>query len=243
LLYDIEEIRKHYRELLDEKPSDYFERFDPYILDQRPIVKDLVDKAFRTIFPEPVGKMLDVGCGTCFYFPLLAPHAEQLTGVDLCVPMLVQAQRLIDEKGLDNCHVIEHSALELPFEDETFDVVHSWDFLHHVPDVPRAASEIARVLKPGGRYIAVEPNLVNPSILHYHVRRRVEWGLLKKNQFSNPRNFKRHGFDVSVRFDNTIISFLNERTHKLWKAIDAFTSIWPTRYLSFRYVMECRKRA
>lgn len=239
--YDIDQIRQHYRDFLEEKPADYYERFDPFILDKRPIVADLVAKAFQELFPERIDRLLDVGCGTCFYFPLLAQHVRELKGIDLCVPMLEMAQELIREKGLDNCEVVESSAFELPFEDASFDAVHSWDFLHHVPSVPRAAAEISRVLKPGGRYIAVEPNLLNPSIFHYHVRRKVEWGLLSQNQFSNPRVFRRD-FDVSVRFDNTIISFLNERTYGLWKAIDAFTSIWPTKYLSFRYVMECRKK-
>ncbi|MEW6071378.1 MAG: class I SAM-dependent methyltransferase [Planctomycetota bacterium] len=118
--------------------------------------------------------MLDVGCGTCFYFPLLAAKAERITGIDLCIPMLEQAQELIREKDLRNCTVREASALELPFEAGSIDVVLSWDFLHHVPDVEKALGEIARVLKPGGRYIALEPNLLNPSIFWYHLRRRVE---------------------------------------------------------------------
>lgn len=240
MLYGLDQIRRHYRQLLDEKPDDYFERFDPYILDKRPLVAGLVEKAFAKLFPEKVGSLLDVGCGTCFYFPLLAPHAERLTGIDLCIPMLDQARELIQAKGITNCEIRESSALELPFEDASFDVVHSWDFLHHVPDVHRAAAEIERVLKPGGRYIAVEPNVMNPSITHYHARRRVEWGLFSKNQFSNKRTFGKH-FDVAISYDNTIISFLNERTWKLWKAINAFTSVWPTRYLAFRYMMECRK--
>ena len=157
------------------------------------------------------------------------------------IPMLDVAQELIEAKGLKNCEIRQSSALELPFEENTFDVVHSWDFLHHVPDVPKALSEVRRVLKPEGRYIAVEPNLVNPSILWYHVRRKVEWGLLKQNQFSLP-GILRKDFDVSIRYDNTIISFLNERTKLIWKAANAFTSIWPTKYLSFRYMMTCTKK-
>ncbi len=102
-------------------------------------------------------------------------------------------------------------------------------------------NELINLLKPEGRYIAVEPNLVNPSILWYHVRRRVEWGLLKQNQFSLP-SILRKDFDVSIRYDNTIISFLNERTKLIWKAANAFTSIWPTKYLSFRYMMTCTKK-
>lgn len=241
LLYDLKQIGAHYRKVIERRTSEYYERFDPYILDKRPMVRVLVEKTFAHNFPERVPALLDVGCGTCFYFPLLAQHAETLMGVDVCIPMLDVAQELIESKGLTNCHVRESSAMQLPFEDESFDVVHSWDFLHHVPDVPKALSEIHRVLKPGGRYVAVEPNLMNPSILWYHVRRRSEWGLLGKNQFNLPRQLRQR-FDLSVRYDNTIISFLNDRTQWLWNAVDRFTSFWPTRYLSFRYMMDCRKR-
>jgi SAM-dependent methyltransferase len=240
-LFDLKQIGTHYRKVIEQKTDEYYERFDPFILDKRPMVAELVAKTFEENFPEIVPALLDVGCGTCFYFPLLSKHAEKLTGVDLCIPMLDVAQELIEAKGLKNCEIRQSSALELPFEENTFDVVHSWDFLHHVPDVPKALSEIRRVLKPEGRYIAVEPNLVNPSILWYHVRRKVEWGLLKQNQVSLP-SILRKDFDVSIRYDNTIISFLNERTKLIWKAANAFTSIWPTKYLSFRYMMTCTKK-
>lgn len=241
-MYDLKQIGTHYRQVIEEKTDEYYERFDPFILDKRPMVAELVAKTFQENFPEKIPSLLDVGCGTCFYFPLLAKHAEKLTGVDLCIPMLDVAQELIEAKGLTNCEVRQSSALELPFEDHTFDVVHSWDFLHHVPDVPMAISEIRRVLKPGGRYVAVEPNLINPSILWYHIRRKAEWGLLKQNQFNLP-GMLRENFDVSIRYDNTIISFLNARTKLIWKAANAFTSIWPTKYLSFRYMMSCVKKS
>ncbi len=132
--------------------------------------------------------------------------------------------------------------MDLPLEDASVDVAHSWDFLHHVPDVDKALTEIRRVLKPGGRYIAVEPNIINPSILWYHVRRRAEWGLMSRNQFRLPRLLRQRGFDVKVTYDNTIISFLNEKTAWIWKSANAFTSFWPTKYLCFRYMMDCRKK-
>lgn len=242
LFYDLEQIGKHYRKVLEDKTGDYYERFDPYILDKRAKVKELIQKTFERLFPEKVPVLLDVGCGTCFYFPLLSQRAETLLGIDVCIPMLDMAQELIETKGLTNCHVRESSAMELPFEDGTIDVVHSWDFLHHVPDITKALAEITRVLKPGGLYIAVEPNIMNPSILWYHLRRRAEWGLTSKNQFTLPRRLRQNGFDVKVSYDNTIISFLNEKTEWIWKLANAFTSIWPTKYLSFRYMMECVKR-
>ena len=240
--YDLDQIRTYYRRLLDRKSSDYYERFDQYMLDRRPLVRQLMEKAFARLFPDRIGRLLDVGCGTCFYFPLLAQHADQLVGVDVCIPMLDQARELIEVKKLGNCEVHESSALELPFEDGSMDVVHSWDFLHHVPDVSKAVAEISRVLKPGGRYVALEPNIMNPSILWYHLRRRVEWRIFSQNQFTIPRALRRE-FEVGISYDNTIISFLNERTFGLWKTVDRFTSVWPFHLLSFRYILECRKKA
>ncbi|MCA8955456.1 MAG: class I SAM-dependent methyltransferase [Planctomycetes bacterium] len=243
MLYDLKQIGAHYRKVIEAKTDEFYERFDPFILDKRPMVRELVRKTFERNFPDKVPVLLDVGCGTCFYFPLLAQHAERLMGVDVCIPMLDVAQELIAAKQLGNCTVRESSAMELPFEDQSIDVVHSWDFLHHVPDVNKAIAEVHRVLKPGGRYVAVEPNVLNPSIAWYHARRRAEWGLIKgKNQFFLPRALRRK-FDVDIRYDNTIISFLNERTKGLWKAVDGFTSFWPTKYLRFRYMMDCVKRA
>ncbi len=242
MYYDLDQIRSHYRKLIARQPSDYYERFDQYMLDKRPIVRDKLEKAFAEMFPEKVERLLDIGCGTCFYFPLLAKHAEQLNGVDLCIPMLEQAEDLIKTKGLTNCSVQESSALALPFEDNCMDVVHSWDFLHHVPDVPLAISEIHRVLKPGGRYIAMEPNILNPSIAWYHARRRAEWRLYTQNQFTIVGKLRKH-FDVRIRYDNTIISFLNERTHWLWKLVNAFTSIPGLSRFSFRYNVDCIRKS
>jgi asparagine synthase (glutamine-hydrolysing) len=71
-----------------------------------------------------VGQLLDVGCGTCFYFPILSKHADHITGVDLCVPMLEQAKQLVAEKGLTTCDVRESSALELPFADASLIPTH-----------------------------------------------------------------------------------------------------------------------
>jgi len=240
LSYDTEQLRKHYGEFLEDKPEDYFERFDPFILDERPRVKELLARTFERVFAGGAGELLDVGCGTCFYYPLLARHAKRVTGIDLSPAMIEVGRDLIEQKGLANCRVQEGSALEIPFEDASFDTVHSWDFLHHSPDIALSASEIARVLRPGGRYVAVEPNVLNPSIFWFHARRRVEWGLFSQNHFTIPAALRKH-FDVEVTFDNTIIGFLEDH-YRLWKLVDGFTSFWPTRYLSFRYVLECRKR-
>jgi SAM-dependent methyltransferase len=242
MFHDQQENVEHYEKVLQSKSTLYFERFDEDLLEKRPFVAQLLQSAFERHFPEKAGTLLDLGCGTGFYFPLLSQHATTLIGVDVCQPMLDQAQHTIETRGLTNCRVLLSSATELPCEDQSIDVVHSWDFLHHVADLSKVFGEIRRVLKPGGRYIAVEPNLLNPSITWYHARRRSEWRLFTQNQFTMPRQLARH-FDLRVSYDNTIISFLNDRTYWIWKFVERLTSIPPFRRLAFRYILDCRLRS
>lgn len=241
MLHNLDQNRQHYDRVSGEKHALYYQRFDKTILDNNLIVANLVSRMYEKLFPQPAGNLLDLGCGTGFYYPLLSRHAESIVGVDVSTSMLEEARQLIAERQLSHCRVTECSALDLSFEDDSFEVVHCWDVLHHVSDIPRTLAEIQRVLKPGGRLIAIEPNLLNPSITWYHARRRSEWRLFTQNQFSLVRQLQK-SFDVTVCYDNTIISFLNQRTHGLWKAVNAFTSIWPFRALSFRYIIDASKR-
>jgi len=241
VFHNLDQNREHYDRVSGEKATLYYQRFDTNILDENPIVADLVGKLYDKLFPQPNGNLLDLGCGTGFYFPLLSQHAKSIVGVDVSKSMLEEARQLIAQRQLSDCSVRECSALELPFEDASFDVVHCWDVLHHVSDVAQTLKEIRRVLTPGGRLIAIEPNLLNPSIAWYHARRRSEWRLFTQNQFSLVRPLRK-SFDVAVSYDNTIISFLNEETRWLWKAANTFTSVWAFHVLSFRYIIDASRR-
>lgn len=241
MFHDQKENRLHYDGVSGEKRELYYQRFDAAILDQNPIVAGLLSSAFENLFPSRVGDLLDLGCGTGFYYPLLKRHADRITGVDVSREMLRDARQTILANGLEHCHVIESSAFDLPLKDQSFDVVHCWDFFHHVSNVGGTLSEITRVLKPNGRLILVEPNLINPSITWYHARRRSEWRLFLQNQFTLPRKL-REDFEWEIRYDNTIISFLNSKTHWIWKAADRFTSVRPFHLMSFRYVIDATLR-
>lgn len=91
--------------------------------------------------------LLEVGCGTGLLLERFASFAKSAKGVDLSPGMLEHARA----RGLD---VTEGSATALPFDDASFDVSCSFKVLAHVPEIQKALSEMARVVRPGGTVIA-----------------------------------------------------------------------------------------
>lgn len=97
-------------------------------------------------------RILDVGCGTGLLAEAIGRGMGrgEVIGVDASLPMI----RIANEKrGGGVCRFEAAVAEDLPYEDESFDVVVSSLFFHHVGMnlKRRAAEEIVRVLKPGGR--------------------------------------------------------------------------------------------
>lgn len=74
---------------------------------------------------------------------------RSLTGVDLTPRAVDLTSARLETYGLPG-RVECADAENLPFPDESFDIVYSWGVLHHSPNTPRAISEVHRVLKPGG---------------------------------------------------------------------------------------------
>ena len=111
-------------------------------------------------------RVLDVGCGTGFFSRLLASGPERVStvGVDLEAPFIEYARGAAARRGLD-IEFLVGDALDLPFADESFDVVASHTFLTVVPDPQRAMAEMLRVLKPGGVVASVTPLAFIPSVM------------------------------------------------------------------------------
>jgi ubiquinone/menaquinone biosynthesis C-methylase UbiE len=97
--------------------------------------------------------VLDAGCGAGHTAIKVAPHSAEVIAFDLSAQMLAQVERLASERGMANVQTRQGDVENLPFEDATFDIVTSRLSAHHWPTPRKALSEIARVLKPGGRFI------------------------------------------------------------------------------------------
>jgi len=96
--------------------------------------------------------LLDVGTGPGDFPARLraAGHTGQLVGADLSEGMVRQARER--HQGVE---FLQANAEQLPFPDGTFDVGTARHMLYHVPNIPAALKEFNRVLRPGGRFLAV----------------------------------------------------------------------------------------
>ncbi len=105
-------------------------------------------------------KVLEIGCGTGLFTRKIIEISKcNIIAIDISADLLKIAKEKIST--VDFRH---GDAMNLDFPENTFDVVYGSSVLHHL-DMERAYKEFFRVLKPGGRIVFAEPNMLNPQIL------------------------------------------------------------------------------
>jgi len=107
---------------------------------------------------QPYGAhALDLATGTGdLAIELARQGARYVVAVDYCEPMLAAARPKVRHARLTNVQLALADASALPFADAAFDSVTSGFLLRNVVDLPRCLAEMCRVLRPGGRAVALE---------------------------------------------------------------------------------------
>lgn len=105
-------------------------------------------------------KILDAGCGNTGYFQVAMNElkVEHMTCLDLGDEWIKPLSSFLEKKGITNIDYVSGSTDELPFPDESFDMVFSNGVLMHLVDVNqvnKALKELARVTKRGGYFYVV----------------------------------------------------------------------------------------
>jgi SAM-dependent methyltransferase len=119
----------------------------------------LADSFVWMVRPTAAVRILEVGCGTGESRRIYIPCARYFVGVDLSDSAVAHAHRA--EATLP---WLQADANWLPFGPASFDVVAFSSTLHHIPDHRPALREARRVLAPGGKVFAFDPNLLHPGM-------------------------------------------------------------------------------
>jgi SAM-dependent methyltransferase len=140
---------------------------------------------FINLSTQVKGKLLDVGCGSAWSAYLLSQQGYEVTGIDLNYDSFEcpKSQSLT---------LIEASALDLPFENNQFDVVGSNQAIEHMPNPEKALLEMLRVLKPNGILCIVAPNLLSIGDFIMSVTKYVWLNRPISNIFVRSANMPQH---------------------------------------------------
>ncbi len=98
------------------------------------------------------GKVLEIGTGSGYGVEIIAPRTTQFTTIDKNKP----SQEVIKGSNVEFC---EATVPPLPFDDESFDCVISFQVIEHIKDDHKFVEEVKRVLRPGGIFIVSTPNI------------------------------------------------------------------------------------
>lgn len=117
--------------------------------------------------------VLDIGCNTGYGSKILMHSGGRVIGVDVSSDAIDVARKKFGTSGIEFCCV---DGKILPFADQSFDIVTSFQVIEHVVDLERFFLEILRVLRPGGKAVFTTPN--GPLRIHpgtkpwnpFHVR-------------------------------------------------------------------------
>ena len=122
---------------------------------------------------KPGSKALDVCCGTADWTLAIGEKVGEsgsVVGLDFSQNMLSIGEEKVKQSHLNNIELIHGNAMELPFEDNTFDYVTIGFGLRNVPDYLHVLKEMNRVVKPGGMAVCLEtsqPTMLGFKQLYY----------------------------------------------------------------------------
>lgn len=123
---------------------------------------------------EVKGVVLDAGCGPnpSVSIALAARSGRHVVGLDLALGTVRLARALADDAGVPIVGVVG-DVEQLPFRSDAFDGVVCDDTIEHLPDDAGGVSELARVVRAGGRLVLATPNRHNARILRQRLKDRL----------------------------------------------------------------------
>jgi SAM-dependent methyltransferase len=132
---------------------------------------EMLDWAINRIGNLKGARILDVGIGDGFSSVLMALAGARVTGIEVSTAALARADALAKRHGV-TLNLLQMPGEDLRFENGVFDGILCMSAYHHM-DQERAANEFARVLRPAGRLVMIDPLATNPPAWLYRRIGRV----------------------------------------------------------------------
>lgn len=173
-------------------------------------------------------QVLELGCGSGTLASILLEKGVSIIGSDIAQSAINHARKLHPDMEFQT-----HSAEKLPYHDQMFDIVLSFDVLEHLPRVDQHLSEVRRVLKPDGYYLFQTPNKLSNAIFETLKCRSMVWKKFHPSlHFYGQlrRRLERNGFQTRFVKMNTMNEYAVNKFNRV--GLPGFLFRW----IDFRYM-------
>ena len=167
----------------------------------------------QTDLIRPHDRILEIGCGIGTVVHELSEKGHDITGIDISGEAIEYGRKKYSDIRLE-----VQAAETLPYEDESFEVVLSFDLFEHIAAIDKHISEVRRVLGPGGYYLFQTPNRYSNIIYETLWTKSLQWRQYHPSLHSPGqlrRRMARHGFETRFVKMNPINEFTEKKLRKL----------------------------
>ena len=167
----------------------------------------------QTDLLRPDDRILEIGCGIGTVVYELSGKGHDIAGIDISGEAIEYGRKKYGDIRLE-----VQAAEILPYEDESFEVVMSFDLFEHIAAIDKHISEVRRVLRPGGYYLFQTPNRYSNIIYETLWTKSLQWRRYHPSLHSPGqlrRRMARHGFETRFVKMNPINEFTEKKLQKL----------------------------
>jgi len=167
----------------------------------------------QTDLLKPKDRILEIGCGIGTVVNELSGKDHDIAGIDISSEAIEYGRNKYGDIRLE-----VQAAETLPYEDESFEVVLSFDLFEHIAAIDKHVSEVKRVLCPGGYYLFQTPNKYSNIIYETLWTKSLQWRKYHPSLHSPGqirRRMARHGFETRFVKMNPINEFTEKKLRKL----------------------------
>jgi ubiquinone/menaquinone biosynthesis C-methylase UbiE len=158
-------------------------------------------------------RILEIGCGIGSVVNELSEKGHKIIGIDISGEAIEYGRKKYGDISLE-----VQAAETLLYEDESFEVVLSFDLFEHIAAIDKHISEVRRVLCPDGYYLFQTPNKCSNIIYETLWTKSLQWRQYHPSLHSPGqlrRRMSRHGFETRFVKMNPINEFTEKKLQKL----------------------------